>query len=75
MEGREFLINAGLERHAVFERVRADSAEEVMSPMASSVAGPDLGPQTTLTFMHTLVYHDIGTNTMVAESREIVEGV
>ena len=72
MEGREFLINAGLERHAVFERVRA---EEVMSPMASSVAGPDLGPQTTLTFMHTLVYHDIGTNTMVAESREIVEGV
>ena len=72
MEGREFLINAGLERHAVFERVRA---EEVMSPMASSVAGPDLGPQTTLTFMHTLVYHDIGTKTMVAESREIVEGV
>ena len=72
MEGREFLINAGLERHAVFERV---PAEEVMSPMASSVAGPDLGPQTTLTFMHTLVYHDIGTNTMVAESREIVEGV
>ena len=72
MEGREFLINAGPERHAVFERVRA---EEVISPMASSVAGPDLGPQTTLTFMHTLVYHDIGTNTMVAESREIVEGV
>ena len=66
------MINAGLERHAVFERVRA---EEVMSLIASSVTGPDLGPQTTPTFMHTLVYHDIGTNTMAAESREIVEGV
>ena len=65
------MINAGLEHHAVFERVHA---EEVMSLMASSVAGPDLGPQTTLTFMHTLVYHDIRTNTMVAEQRE-VEGV
>ena len=31
---REFLIYAGLERHAAFERVRA---EEVMAPIAPSV--------------------------------------
>jgi len=31
---REFLINAGLERHAAFERVRA---EEAMAQMVSSV--------------------------------------
>ena len=31
---REFLINAGLERHAAFEKVRE---EEAMAQMASSV--------------------------------------